>query len=65
MDVSPAISGALESSNATAGSVQEAAALAAFRSALQSQAVLLQLFDPATTVPSPSSGRGQNLNISV
>ncbi len=63
MDVSSVISGALESSNAS--SVQQAAALAAFRSALQSQAALLQLFDPATAVPPASSGRGQNLNISV
>ncbi len=63
MDVSPVVSGALESSNAS--SVHQAAALAAFRSALQSQAALLQLFDPATAVPPPSSGRGQTLNISV
>jgi len=65
MNVSSTVSGALESSNAVAGSVQQVAALAAFRSALQSQAALLQLFDPATAVPPPSSGRGQNLNISV
>jgi hypothetical protein len=65
MNVSSVVTGALESSNTGGASVQQAAALAAFRSALQSQAALLQLFDPATAVPPPSSGRGQNLNISV
>lgn len=63
MNVSSTVSAAFESS--TAGSVHQAVALAAFKSALQSQAVLLKLFDPATAVPPPSTGRGQTLNISV
>ena len=65
MNVSSIVSGALEASTTSGGSVHQAVALAAFKSALQSQAVLLQLFDPATAVPPPSSGRGQNLNIAV
>jgi hypothetical protein len=65
MNVSSTVSGALESAVTGGASVHQAVALAAFKSALQSQAVLLQLFDPATAVPPPSTGRGQNLNITV
>ncbi len=65
MNVSSTVSSALTSATDSGGSVHQAVALAAFRSSLQSQAALLQLFDPATAVPPPSSGRGQTVNISA
>jgi hypothetical protein len=65
MNVSSTVSGALESATISGASVHQVVALAAFKSALQSQAVLLQLFDPSTSVPPPSTGRGQSLNIAV
>lgn len=63
--VSSTVSGALTSAIDSGGGIHQVVALAAFKSALQQQASLLQLFDPATAVPPPSSGRGQNLNIAV
>ena len=62
MDVSPVVSSAVESSD---GGPKQQLAIIAMKSAEQSQAALLQLFNPATAVPSPDTGRGQNLNISV
>jgi hypothetical protein len=65
MDVSSTVAGALTSATASGGTVQQVVALAAFKSALQQQAALLELFDPANAVPPPSAGRGQNLDIVV
>lgn len=65
MEVSSTVGGALTSAVASGGTIHQVVALAAFKSALQQQASLLQLFDPATAVPPPSSGRGQNLDVAV
>lgn len=65
MNVSSTVSGALTSAIDSGGTVHQVAAMAAFKSSLQQQASLLQLFDPAKAVPPPSSGRGQNVDVSV
>jgi hypothetical protein len=65
MDVSSVVSGAVSSAVESGSGVKQTLALAAMKSAQQSQASILQLFNPATAVPSPSSGRGQNVNISA
>ena len=64
MNVSSTVGSALTSATNSGGSVHQAVALAAFKSALQSQAAVLQLFEQAV-VPPPSSGRGQVVNISA
>jgi hypothetical protein len=64
MNVSSTVSTALTSATNSGGSVHQTVALAAFKSALQSQAAVLQLFEDAV-VPPASSGRGQNVNISA
>ena len=46
-------------------SSQSALSVVALKTAEKEQASVLQLFNPANAVPPPSSGRGQNLNISV
>ena len=62
MDISPVVSNAVSSSD---GGVQQQLAIVAMKAAEQSQASILQLFNPANSVPSPETGRGQNLNISA
>ena len=44
---------------------QSGLAVVALKSAEKQQASILQLFNPANSVPPPSSGRGQNVNITV
>ena len=64
MNVSSTVSSALTSAATSGGSVHQAVAVAAFKSALQSQASVLQLFEQAV-VPPASSGRGQVVNTSA
>jgi len=40
-------------------------AVVALKAAEQEQTSVLQLFNPANSVPPPESGRGQNLNITA
>jgi hypothetical protein len=44
---------------------QSGLAVVALKAAEKEQSSVLQLFNPANSVPPPSSGRGQNLNISA
>ena len=64
MDVSTSV-GALTSAVSSGGGIQETLAATALKSAEQEQASVLQLFNPATAVPPPESGRGQHLNITA
>ena len=65
MNISSTVSGALTSAVGSGGGIHQVVALAAFKSALQQQAALLQLFEAATVPPPASSGRGQAVDIAV
>ncbi len=65
MDVSSVVSGALSSAIESCSGVAQQLAVTALKSAEKSQTAILQLFNPATAVPPPETGRGQNLNISA
>ena len=65
MDVSSVATGAVSSALEGGSGAQQQLAVTALKSAEKSQAAILQLFNPATAVPPPETGRGQNLNISV
>lgn len=58
-------SGALASAVDSFSSSQSALSVVALKAAEKEQASVLQLFNPANSVPPPESGRGQKLNISV
>jgi len=62
MDVSSVVSGAFASAADSGSGVKQTLAIAAMKSAEQSQVAILQLFNSA---PSPDSGRGQNVNTSA
>lgn len=62
MAISPTVGNSVASAAESGSSVKTAVAVAAFKSAMQSQAAVLQLFDPANAVPPLESGRGQNVN---
>ena len=57
--------GAVSNAVSAFSSGQSGLAVVALKAAEKEQASVLQLFNPANSVPPPSSGRGQNLNISV
>jgi hypothetical protein len=65
MGVSSVAIGAASSAIESGSGVQQQLAVTALKSAEKSQAAILQLFNPATAVPPPASGRGQNVNISA
>lgn len=62
MDVSPAAASAVASFDSAGSGVKAGLAVVALKSAIQSEAVLLQLFEPATKLPAPPPGRGGNVD---
>jgi hypothetical protein len=61
----------MDSSGAVASAVTQFSqgnsglAVVALQAAEKEQSSILQLFNPANSVPPPESGRGQNLNITA
>ena len=61
----------MDSSSAVASAVTQFSqgnsglAVFALKAAEKEQSSILQLFNPANSVPPPESGRGQNLNITA
>lgn len=62
MDVSSAAASAVASFESAGSGVKAGLAVVALKSAIQSQASVLQLFDSTTKLPAPPPGRGGNVD---